>query len=299
MHAERITDSICGHAEGPYWSDTWGGLRWVDMLAGDVMHLDTAGAASALRGPAVTDGPGGAVTRLPTPSPVVACVRPASSGGAVLALEKGFALEDADGTIDPLPPLWDEDVRMNEGAIAPDGSFLCGTMGYGAPQGAASMWRLHPDGTTTSEFGDLTISNGLAFSADGTRAYYVDTPTGRVDVFDWSDADGLVHRRPFADLAEEDGHPDGLCLDAEGNVWVAMHSGHQVLGLDARGAVIERIAVDARQVTACTFGGEDRSTLFITTSRENLADGEDPSAGSLFAVRPGVSGPRAELLFGG
>lgn len=299
MHAERITDSICHHAEGPYWSDTWGGLRWVDMLAGDVMHLGPEGVVRAAGAPLLEEGPGGEVTRFPAPSPVVACVRPASSGGAVLALEKGFGLEDADGTIEPLPQLWDEPVRMNEGAIAPDGSFLCGTMGYGAPQGAASMWRLRPDGTTTREFGDLTISNGLAFTADGTRAYYVDTPTGRVDVLDWSDEDGLVERRPFADLSSEDGHPDGLCLDAEGRVWVAMHSGSQVLGLDERGAVAEKILVDARQVTACTFGGADLSTLFITTSRENLAAGEDPAAGSLFTARPGARGPESELLFGG
>jgi len=295
MHADRLTDSLSLHAEGPYWSDTWGGLRWVDMLAGDILHLDPAADAGA---GLLTEGPDGAVTRLPTPSPVVACVRPAAGGGAVLALEKGFALEDPDGSITALPPLWDEDVRMNEGAIAPDGSFLCGSMAYDQREGAAAMWRLMPDGTTTRLFGDLTISNGLAFSADGTRAFFVDTPTGRVDVFDWSDADGLVGRRPFADLTGEDGHPDGLCLDAAGNVWVAMHSGGQVLGLDERGAVAERIAVDARQVTACTFGGADRDTLFITTSRENLAPGDDPAAGSLFAVRPGVRGPLDELVFG-
>src|SRR5699024_8917719 len=97
MHADRITDSICHHGEGPYWSDTWDGLRWVDMLAGDIMHLQ----------------PDGSATRIPTPSPVVACVRPATGGGAVVAIEKGFALEDADGSITPLPPLWEEDVRMN------------------------------------------------------------------------------------------------------------------------------------------------------------------------------------------
>src|SRR5699024_10052745 len=95
-----------------------------------------------------------------------------------------------------------------------------------------------------------------------------------------------------------DGHPDGLCLDSAGNVWVAMHSGSQVLGLDEHGKVAERISVGATQVTACAFGGEDRGTLFITTSRENLADGDDPAAGSLFAARPGVHGPVDELLFG-
>lgn len=301
MLADRITDSLCHHAEGPHWSDTWGGLRWVDMLAGDLLHLDPSGvvgAGTSAGRPLATEAPEGAVARIPTPSSVVACVRPAAGGGAVLALEKGFALEDADGSITELPPLWQEDVRMNEGAIAPDGSFLCGSMAYDQRPGGAAMWRLRPDGTTTRLFGDLTISNGLAFSADGARAFFVDTPTGRVDVFDWSDADGLVDRRPFADLTAEDGHPDGLCLDAAGNVWVAMHSGGQVLGLDGRGTVTERIAVGARQVTACTFGGEDRGTLFITTSRENLAEGEDPAAGSLFAARPGVHGPAEELVFG-
>jgi sugar lactone lactonase YvrE len=282
MLADRVTDSLCHHAEGPYWSATWGGLRWVDMLAGDMLHLE----------------PEGTVRRLPTPSPVVACVRPASDGGAVLALEKGFALEDADGSTRALPPLWDEEVRMNEGAIAPDGSFLCGSMAYDQRARAAAMWRLLPDGTTTREFGDLTISNGLAFTADGARAFYVDTPTGRVDLFDWTGADGLVGRHPFADLSGEDGHPDGLCLDAEGRVWVAMNGGSQVLGLDDRGTVAERIEVGARQVTACAFGGEDRGTLFITTSRENLPEGEDPAAGSLFSARPGVVGPAEENLFG-
>lgn len=293
MHADRITDSICYHAEGPYWSDTWGGLRWVDMLAGDIMQLSADGMAAG--------APARSVSRIRTPSPVVACVRPAASGGAVLAIEKGFALEDPDGSIEQLPPLWDEDVRMNEGAVAPDGSFLCGSMGYDQADGAAAMWRLLPDGTTTRILEGLTVSNGLAFSADGTRAFYVDTPTGRVDLFDWDDQAGLVQRRPFADLNDQDGHPDGLCLDAEGNVWVAMNGGSQVLGLDADGGVAEKIAVGAHQVTACTFGGADRSTLFITTSRENLEDGDDPQAGSLFAVEPGggVRGAAEERLFAG
>src|SRR5690625_1949127 len=104
---------------------------------------------------------------------------------------------------------------MNEGAIAPDGSFLCGSMAYDAHTGAASMWRLRPDGTTDRILTGLTISNGLAFSADGTHAYYVDTPTGRVDVFDWDETAGLVERRTFADLGAQEGAPDGLTLDGE------------------------------------------------------------------------------------
>src|SRR5699024_4883283 len=108
-----------------------------------------------------------------------------------------------------------------------------------------------------------------------------------------------VHRHPHVALGVE-AEPVGVAvLAGEGNVWVAMHGGSQVLGLDARGAVAQKISVGARQVTACTFGGEDRSTLFITTSRENLPEGEEPAAGSLFAARPGVHGPEGELLFAG
>lgn len=285
MRAERLTDSICYHAEGPFWSASWGGLRWVDMLAGDLMVLRSDGGAE----------------RRATGSPVLACVRPRRGGGAVLAVEKGFALEGIDGDIEILPSLWDEEIRMNEGAIAPDGSFLCGTMAYGATPGAASMWRLHPDGRTERVLEDLTVSNGLAFTADGARAYYADTPTGSIDVFDWDAEAGLVERRPFADVAALDveGHPDGLTLDAEGNVWVALHSGSAVVGLDAAGRVAERIEVGARQVTACAFGGEDLRTLFITTSREGLEKDEDPQAGSLFTAVPGVQGATDERAYAG
>src|SRR5699024_4570502 len=152
--------------------------------------------------------------------------------------------------------------------------------------------------TTERILTDLTISNGLAFSDDGTHAYHGDTPTGRVDVFDWDATPGLVGRRTVAALGARRGAADGRPPDGEGKVWVAMHSGHQVLGLDEHGQVAEKIAVGARQVTACTFGGPDRSTLFITTSRENLPEGEDPAAGSLFAAQPGVRGAVEERLFG-
>lgn len=287
MHAARLTESLCYHAEGPIWSASWGdggALRFVDMLAGSFLELDPVS---------------GALTRTEVPGPVIACVRPRRGGGAVLALEKGFGLQDADGTITALPALWDEPVRMNEGTIAPDGTFWCGSMAYDRTDGGASMWRLGTDGTAVRAWGDVTISNGLALSPDHARAYYVDTPTGRVDVLDWDETAGFVGRRPFRDLADEDGHPDGLTVDAEGRVWVAMNGAGRVLCLEADGTVAERIEVGARQVTACTFGGEDLATLFITTSRENLPEDEDPAAGSLFALEPGARGIAEELVFGG
>ena len=98
-----------------------------------------------------------------------------------MALEKGFGREDADGMITALPPLSSEPVRMNEGAVAPDGSFLCGSMAYDQRRGAAAMWRLHPDGRSERLFGGLTISNGLAFTADGTRPISASPENGGTD----------------------------------------------------------------------------------------------------------------------
>jgi sugar lactone lactonase YvrE len=287
MHADRLTDSLCYHGEGADLVSELGrggALRFVDMLAGSFLELDPAS---------------GAITRTEVPGPVVACVRPRRGGGAVLALEKGFGLQDPDGTVTALPALWEEPVRMNEGTIAPDGTFWCGSMAYDRTEGGAAMWRLGTDGSAVRAWGDVTISNGLALSPDHSRAYYVDTPTGRVDVLDWDETAGFVGRRTFRDLGEEDGHPDGLTVDAEGRVWVAMNGAGRVLCLGADGAVAERIEVGARQVTACTFGGEDLATLFITTSRENLPDGEDPAAGSLFALDTGARGIVEEPVFGG
>lgn len=287
MDAARITDSLCYHTEGPRWSATWGdggALRWVDMLAGDFLELDPRT---------------GAVSRTATGSPVVACVRPRADGGAVLAVEKGFALQDPDGTISLLPELWSEDVRMNEGAIAPDGSFYAGTMAYSRAEGAASMWRLLPDGSSRRVATGLTTSNGLDFTPDRARAFYIDTPTHRIDILDWDDGHGLVERRALIDLSEEDGNPDGLTIDADGRIWVAMNGAGTVLCLEESGEVLERIRVGARQSTACTFGGPDLATLYITTSRENLDPGEDPTAGSLYAVEPGARGQADELLFRG
>jgi sugar lactone lactonase YvrE len=268
--AEQITASVAYHAEGPVWVDR---LHWVDMLAGDVLSL----------------GPDGSVGRRHVGS-VVAAVRPRASGGFVYGVERGFALDDGIGTpVRTLPELWTTDaVRMNEGGCDPDGRFYCGSMAYALTPGAASLFRLDPDGSVAAVMGDLTISNGLEWSPDGRLAYYVDSATGRIDVLDYEGDRGLTHRRPFVTV--EAGAPDGLTVDAEGGIWVAIWGGSAVRRFTPEGALSEVIELPATQVTACTFGGEDLDELFITTSREGLAASEEPAAGALFHVRPGVAG---------
>ncbi|NYJ05283.1 SMP-30/gluconolactonase/LRE family protein [Petropleomorpha daqingensis] len=273
MRAEQVTDPVAYHGEGPVWSSRWGGLRWVDMLAGDVLAL----------------ADDGAITRTHV-GDVAAALRPRRDGGAVIGVERGFALQDADGSLTTLPPVWsDPGVRMNEGGCDPDGRFWCGSMAYDQRPGGGSLYRLDPDGTVAVAFGGATISNGLEWSPDGSLAYYNDTPTHQIAVFDYARESGLTGRRTFVQLADDE-NPDGLTVDAEGGVWIALYGAGAVHRYTPDGRLDGVVEVAAEKVTACTFGGSRLDRLYITTSREDLPPDADPLAGSLFAVDPGVAG---------
>ena len=272
MTVEQVTDAVAYHGEGPVWSELWGGLRWVDMLAGDILSL----------------ADDGSVERRHVAS-VVAAVRPRRGGGAVIGIERGFALEDQDGTLTELGELWtDGNLRMNEGACDPDGRFYCGSMAYDKQPGAGALHRLDTDGSVLVALTGVTISNGLAWSPDGSLAYYNDTDSFGTDVFDYDPDAGLTGRRRFVDTGEL--RPDGLTVDAEGGVWIALSNGGAVRRYDSDGVLAEVIDLPVTKVTACTFGGPALDQLFITTSRENLEPDDEPRAGSLFRAVPGVTG---------
>jgi len=271
MRADQLTPAVAYHGEGPVWSERWGGLRWVDMLAGDVLSLAADGSVERRH---VAD--------------VVAAIRPRRAGGAVLGTERGFALEDTDGTITRLSELWtNERLRMNEGACDPDGRFYCGSMAYDKQPGAAALYCLEPDHSVRVVLEEVTVSNGLDWSPDGSLVYYNDTDTGRVDVFDYESERGLSGRRPFV---ETGARPDGLTIDVEGGVWVALSNAGAVRRYTAEGVLDEVVELPVTKVTACTFGGQRLDQLFITTSREGLDAGAEPAAGSLFRALPGVTG---------
>ena len=273
MRVEQITDPLAYHAEGPVWSPSWGGLRWVDMLAGDVLSLRSDGTVDRR-----------------TVGTVAAALRPRRDGGAVIAIERGFLLEGSDGSLSPLAEIWsDPAVRMNEGGCDPHGRFYCGSMAYDATPGAGTVYRLDADRSVQVVLEGVTISNGLEWTADGTRAYYNDTPTGQISVFDYDPETGLTGRRVFADIAF-DGRPDGLTIDADGGVWTAVFDRGEVHRYDTSGALDEVVELPVRQVTACTFGGAELDQLFITTSREGLEAEDDPLAGALFSASVGVRG---------
>lgn len=271
MSVLQFTDPVAYHGEGPVWSETWGGLRFVDMLAGDILSVDASGAVKRMH-----------------VGTVAAFVRPRTRGGYVVGLERGIGLADS---VDAPPTsrieLWsDPAIRMNEGGCAPDGTLYAGSMAYEQTEGAASLYRIDPTAAATAVLPDVTVSNGIDFSPDGTLAYYNDTATGRTDVFDVIDNE-LLNRRSFADGG--DGSPDGLCVDADGNIWVALNSVGRVRLYSPDATILTEIELPVRLVTACTLGGADGRDLFITTSRENLDDPE-PEAGAVFTARADVPG---------
>lgn len=267
--AEQATDPIATHGEGPVWSAEWGRLRCVDMLAGDVLEL----------------GPGGAISRTHVGN-VAAVVRPRPGGGAIVALEHGFALTD--GPLSELhalsPIIADDGIRFNEGGCDPAGNFYCGSMAYDSRSGAGAFYRLRTDGSVDVILPSVTISNGFAFSPQHDCAYYVDTPTRRIDIFDYTPADGLSNRRPWVSIPPGIGGPDGLTVDVEGYVWVALFGGSAVRRYSPTGELDGIVELPVKQVTACTFGAD---RLYITTSR---LGSDERDAGALFSADVGVAG---------
>lgn len=272
--AEQVTDVCTVHGEGAVWDAATGLVLFVDLEAGNLMSYDPATAEVGRR----------------HLGDVVACVRPRRSGGLVVALERTVALLDLEGTVEAeYGPILDEGIRFNEGGCDPAGRFWIGSVADDETPGRGTVHRLDPDSGVHLVLDGVTISNGLAFAADGTRAWYVDTPTGRVDTLVVDAETGTITgRRPFVEVTG--GHPDGIALDAEGGLWVALWEGSAVHRYDADGRLTHVVPLPASQVTCPGFAGPDLTDLYVTTSRRGLPEGREPAAGALFRVRPGIAG---------
>ena len=285
VDVEQVTDPHAHHGEGPVWHESWGGLRYVDMLAGDILTVDPDSAG---------------VDRLHV-GEVAAAFRPRTAGGMVAAIDRGFAFIAADGTLESLGDVWpDTAVRMNEGGCDPDGRFYCGSMAYEGTPGAGSVYCLDVDHSVSTVLEGVTVSNGLAWSVDGQLAYYIDTHEQSVDVFDYDPATGIVaaSRRRLVTIPPEHGGPDGMTVDADGYLWVAMWGGSAVRRYAPDGSPDGVVELPVTQVTACTFGGANLDELYITTSRESVPAGEQPAAGAIFRASPGVRGLPAHSYAG-
>jgi sugar lactone lactonase YvrE len=292
LDAELVLDARAELGEGPGWDAAAGILVWVDILAGQVCLFDpaqdptTAGGGQAVK---VGEHVGAAVTR--------------ARGGLVLAVRDGFSALDtaADeismlAVVDPRP-----DTRMNDGKCDPDGRFWAGTMRYDEQEGGGALYRLDPDGTVTTVLTGVTTSNGLGWSPDGHTMYYIDTPTRRMDAFEFDPATGALGARRTLTEVEGTGFPDGMTVDHEGMLWVALWGGSAVHRYTPQGDLDTVVNLPVTRVTSCAFGGPDGADLYITTARTGLSESAlaaQPAAGGLFRCRPGVTGPPATAFAG-
>jgi len=287
FQATVVTDDRIHHAEGPTWDARTDRLLWIDQYAG---HVHTG----------AWDAPAGRLRVDHTYDlgrPVGAVVPDRDGDGWTAAAGLGFVRLGADGRVVPLAQPEQgrpRRMRMNDGKCDPAGRFWAGSMAFDKAEGAGSLYRLEHDLTLTTVLTGVTISNGLGWTDGGATMYYIDTPTQRVDRFRVGADGGLSDRTPVVQVS--DGAPDGMTLDDEGCLWVALWGAAAVHRYAPTGELLAVVEVDAPQVSSCAFGGTDGRTLFVTTSQEGYDESESaahPNAGHLFAVDVGVSGPAA------
>jgi sugar lactone lactonase YvrE len=268
--------------EGPTWDASAARLVWVDILSARVHTYDPAT---------------GRRTVMATEQHVGAA-KPRAGGGLVVNLRDGVGLYDAGGAFRWLHRTPVEGRRGNDAAVAPDGSLWAGTMRYDEAPGGGTLTRIAPDGTAAPLLTDVAVSNGTGWSPDGSRMYYIDSPTRRIDVFDVRPGDPVpVNRRPLAVVEPGAGFPDGLTVDADGCLWVALWDGGAVRRYTPEGALDRVVALPVRRPTSCAFGGAALTDLYITSARKGLA-APHPLSGSVL-VLPDAGKGLAQPAFAG
>jgi sugar lactone lactonase YvrE len=275
--------------EGVTWDAVSQRLISVDILRGRVHLFDPATEQTRT---------------LEVGQPVGAAV-PRRHGGLMLALRDGFARLDLEtGTVAFVAhvELDRPGQRMNDGACDAAGRFWAGTMCMQERPGLGALYRLDPDGSTHTMATGIGISNGIDWSLDGSCMYYVDSLTYRIDRFDFDLAAGsIANRQPFVAIDPADGTPDGLTVDAEGGIWLALWGGSAIRRYFPDGTLDRVLQLPVTHPTTCAFGGPDLKDLYITSAAIRLSEEErqrQPLAGSILRHRPGVPG-RPAHAFGG
>jgi sugar lactone lactonase YvrE len=277
-------------AESPIWDPVRAVMHWVDIRRG-LVFTGEFGSEGTLRAIDRTDL-SGQVTALAV----------AETGDWVLAIDNGLVRRSPSGVLTPGPAALPADPgrRLNDGKPDPAGRFVVGSLSLAAPSVSEVLVRLQEDGSLHTIDDDLTLSNGLAWSLDGATMYSVDTLRRVIYRRSYDARSGEVGlRSPFVQL--DDGYPDGICLDAEDHLWVAVWAGGRVDRFAPDGRRVASIFVPAPHVSSVAFGGPDLQTLIITTATQNLEDAElrrFPHSGRLFTCAPGVSGAQPALWNG-
>ena len=279
MDLELVQDARADLGEGPVWDPRTGELIWVDIMAGLVHRLDPRTG---------TDRP------LEVGQPVGAAC-PRAAGGYVVGLRDGIAVLSDSGEVAFIAEL-EADVatnRCNDAKCDPAGRLWAGTVRIDN-QPAGALYRIDADHSVRPVLTALALSNGLGWSPDGSLMYLIDSLAGGLDVFDFDLGSGEPSgRRRLVTVGKGEGFADGMTVDSEGFVWIAVYGGGAVRRYAPSGALALVVELPVTQPTSCTFGGTDLRDLYVTSARQHLAPAglaAEPLAGGLFRCRPGPAG---------
>ncbi|MFF2409383.1 SMP-30/gluconolactonase/LRE family protein [Streptomyces sp. NPDC058092] len=266
MRPEVAVRERAALGEGPTWDPATGRLTWVDILGCRVHTYEpTRGRRTVM-----------------ATGQHVGAAKPRAGGGLVVNLRDGIGLYAADGAFSWLVHDPVAGRRGNDAAVAPDGALWAGTMRYDEQPGGGTLSRIAPDGSVTEILDSVAVSNGTGWAPDGSLMYYIDSPTRRIDVCR-VDGPRVLDRRPLATVEEGAGFPDGLTVDADGCVWVALWDGAALRRYTPRGDLDRTVRLPVRRPTACAFGGPGLRDLYVTTARTGL-DRPHPLSGSLLVL---------------
>jgi sugar lactone lactonase YvrE len=282
IEAKLELDAKATLGEGPCWDSRRQSLYWVDIEDSKLHRYDPAKRED--RAFSVGQPVGAVVVR--------------ESGGVLLALQQGFYEFDPDTEAleqlsNPEPNLPEN--RFNDGKVDPAGRFWAGTMAIREAPHCGNLYCMDTDLTVRRKIEGVSISNGLAWSPDEHVMYYVDSPTRVVAAYDYDKASGeIANRRVVIQIPDGMGYPDGMSIDEEGMLWIALWDGAMVGRWNpVNGELLGKIPLPVSRPTSCVFGGEDLDELYITSARSRLDEkslAAQPHAGGIFKCRPGVRG---------
>ncbi len=285
---ELVIDAKAELGEGPFWDEEKNKLLWIDGYAGRIYIYNQQTGSN----------------RYIDVGQYIGCINLRQKKGAVLALQHGLYFLDLESSA--LSKITDPEEekannRLNDGKCDCNGRLWVGSMNMEGhhrsenldPTGA--LYYMDKDLKTEKKLDNITISNGLAWSKDNKTMYYIDTPTRKVVAYDFNKYKGQIsNERTVVKIPKDQGIPDGMTIDDNDNLWIAHFGGYQVSCWDPRtGEKVDKIEMPVKNVTCCTFGGENLDELFITTARAGLSKDElskQPKAGGLFKIKPGIKG---------